>query len=120
MANLGMGTDFYDYSNNEMNANVAPNKIGNYALGYAKENGRFVPEYVGRYDSDLLERLKSHIDEYDDYKSFKFCYKKTVKEKFELECKNYHDFLNNLDNDIHPRRPDGKDYPCPICGNFDD
>ena len=119
MANLGMGTEFYDYSKDEMNACVASNKIGNYALGHENKEGKFVPEYVGRSDSDLLERLKSHIDEGDKYNSFKFCYKKTVKEAFEQECKNYHDFIDQLDNDIHPRRPVGKNYPCPVCGSFD-
>lgn len=48
---------------------------------------------------------------------------KNSKEAFEKECKNYHDFggdIGSLDNDIHPDRPEGKEYECPICDIFDE
>ncbi len=119
MANLGMGSTLYDYNKEEMNTYVGPGKIGNYALGYENSEGKFVPKYIGRSDEDLLKRLKSHIDEGDKHKYCKFCYKNSAKEAFEQECRNYHDFKDQFDNDIHPRRPDGKNYSCPHCDEFD-
>ena len=57
------------------------------------------------------------------YKYILFSYAENSKEAFEKECKNYHDFggdIGSLDNDIHPDRPEGKDYECPICDIFDE
>ena len=89
---------------------------GNYAYGHLKENGRFVVEYVGRSDTDLNDRIKHGIGSYD---MFKYSYASNIKEAFEKECKNYHDFggWDSLDNIYHPARPEGTDYKCPICNN---
>ena len=40
------------------------------------------------------------------------------KAAFEKECRNFHDFggVEKLDNDIHPDRPDGAAWKCPVCG----
>lgn len=48
---------------------------------------------------------------------------KILKKHLKKECKNYHDFggdIGSLDNDIHPDRPEGKEYECPICDIFDE
>jgi hypothetical protein len=100
---------------------VEPNKIGNFVLGYAKEStGGFVPKYAGRSDSDLRKELRSKLQASTKSRQlFKFDYAQTVKEAFETECLNYHDFTKQLDNDKHPLRPEGRDYQCPVqdCDN---
>lgn len=95
-------------------------KIGNYGLGYIDEEDSFIVEYVGRSDDNLKERLTKHIG---SYKKFKYSYANSIKEAFEKECKNYHDFngtKGKLDNKIHPARPKGKEWECPRCTIFDE
>ena len=97
---------------------IADNKIGNYALGYT-QNETFYVLYVGRSDTDLKARLKQHIGEKSNYKRFKYSYASSIKEAYEKECKNWHDFggeEGKLDNKIHPDNPNNRDYECPICG----
>ena len=79
---------------------------------------RFTIHYVGRSDTDLNRRLKEHID--DPYDHFMFSYAADAVEAYEKECVNYHDFTdsgNQLDNENHPDKPDGRsDLRCPRCG----
>lgn len=109
----------YDLTEKQIEEKVKENKIGNYALGKVKKKNEkltFIVKYVGRSDDCLRGRLKDHIGEYD---KFKFSCATTIKEAFEKECNNYHDFgENELGNDIHPRRPEGEDWKCPRCKNF--
>ena len=102
-----------------INTNVKKTSIGNYALGHIGKNGSFIVRYVGRSDSNVRNELKNYLDIYDDCKNFKYSYALTIKEAFEKECKNYHDFNGNLYNKYHPDRPDGKKYECPVCDIFD-
>ena len=115
MATLGMEGP-YDYTSSDIDRIVTTTSPGNYALGYTKENGTFVVQYVGHSDSDVNSELKVKLD--GKYKKFKFSYAISVKAAFEKECHNYHDFggSEKLDNEIHPRRPDGIDLKCPVCG----
>ena len=42
-----------------------------------------------------------------------------VKEAYDKECRNYHDFGGDeglLNNVKHPDKPAEQDYKCPICG----
>jgi hypothetical protein len=98
---------------------VTPTSAGNYALGYTNDKGTFIVEYVGRSDSDVNAELKSKVG--TKYKQFKFSYATSPKAAFEKECRNYHDFggKDKLDNDIHPARPAGTDWKCPVCKIFD-
>lgn len=98
--------------------NVRDQSIGNYALGYMKGD-KFIVKYVGRSDTNLNSRLHSWVGK--GYKLFKYSYASSVKQAFEKECVNYHDFGGNqkLDNDIHPDRPSKKDWECPECTIFD-
>lgn len=93
---------------------------GNYALGYSDEKSFYV-RYVGRADTDVNARLKYWVGKKDNYKEFKFSYASSPKSGFEKECQNYHDFggTDKLDNEIHPDRPDGTDWECPVCNIFD-
>lgn len=89
---------------------VLKKKIGNYALGYLR-NAKFIPKYVGRSDNDLNDRLKKYVN--SNYKRFRFMYQTSAKNAFLKECENYHDFEEQLDNDIHPDKPNGTNWKCP-------
>ncbi|MEA4968763.1 MAG: hypothetical protein VB048_11690 [Bacteroidaceae bacterium] len=113
MANLEMNGP-YLLTNDEIDKRVESGKIGNYALGYVKEKVFYV-KYVGRSDNDLNKRLKEHLGE--NYSYFKYSYSSSIKNAFEKECKNYHDFggADKLDNKIHPDKPENTSYKCPVC-----
>jgi len=106
----------FDFDEETIDREVEDNRIGNYALGYKRESdGGFVPKYVGRSDTDLKKELKAKLPTKSSTRQkFMFGYAGDRKEAFEKECKNYHDFRHQLENDIHPRRPDGTDYRCPV------
>lgn len=115
MASLEMGTNSYNLTTANIEKYVTKTSAGNYALGYAKNDGGFVVQYVGRADSDVNDRLKDHIGE--GYKQFKFSYASSPKAAFEKECKNYHAFgeKEKLHNKFHPDKPDGSNWKCPVC-----
>ena len=117
MASLNMNGP-YELSSEKINEVVTRTSAGNYALGHTESNTFYV-EYVGRADSNLRERLKYWTD--NKYEQFKFSYATSPKAAFEKECRNYHDFGENkaLDNKIHPDRPDGSNWKCPICDIYD-
>ena len=115
MASLNMGKSL-PFDRESITKYVEKEKIGNYALG--KMDGQvFRVSYVGRSDTDLRKRLLNHIDE--PYTHFKYSYATSKKAAFEKECKNFHDF-NPPDNSIHPDRPEGTDWKCPLCSRFDE
>jgi hypothetical protein len=91
--------------------------IGNYALGDMKSGEDvFIVKYVGRSDTDLNAELKARLDW--GYSRFMFSYASSVREAFEKECTNYHDFGGKklLANAVHPARPIDTNYPCPVLG----
>lgn len=116
MASLDMNGS-YELTTAKIDENVTKTSAGNYALGQIKDK-IFIVEYIGRSDNDLKKRLK---DWDDNYKRFKFSYASSPKAAFEKECKNYHDFgeKKSLDNNIHPDRPDGSNWKCPVCDIYD-
>jgi len=102
--------------NETIDKEVTRTSSGAYALGKVGDNTFYV-SYVGRSDDDLNGRLKNWVGK--KYSSFKFEYYASPKAAFEKECNLYHDFgPEGLDNDIHPRRPDGADWQCPRCDIF--
>ncbi len=84
---------------------------GVYTLGYKKEES-FYTQYVGRSDSDLNDRLHDYVD--SKYERFKYGFYNSIEDAFKKECSLYHDF-NPKDNSIHPDRPNGTNYICPVC-----
>ena len=118
MASLGMEGP-YIFTFSEIDRVVTKTSPGNYALGYKNNDGKFVVQYVGRSDVDVNEELKARLD--DRYKRFKYSYATSSKAAFEKECRNYHDFggSEELDNEIHPSRPAGTNWECPVCEIFD-
>jgi hypothetical protein len=108
----------YPLTIDKINEVVTRKSPGNYALGHSDEKTFYV-KYVGRADSDLNDRLKKWVGSYPE---FKFSYASSPKAAFEKESHNYHDFggADKLDNDIHPDRPDGTDWACPVCDIYDE
>lgn len=91
---------------------------GAYALGRTDANGVFNVEYVGRSDTDLNSRLKNWVGKYNQ---LKYGYFSPALAAFEKECHLYHDFggdKGSLNNDIHPQRPQGSNWTCPVCSIF--
>ena len=91
---------------------VAKNRIGVYLLGPVNSQGLLTVKRVGRSDTDLNSRLKQYGGQYDN---FLFAYCSTPKEAFEEECRLYHEY-NPPDNSIHPDKPTGTNYRCPVIG----
>lgn len=90
-------------------------KNGNYAFGRINEKGSFLIDYIGRSDTNLCNEIKSRKTDpkFKNCTHFEFSYAASEKEAFEKECTNYHEIKPPL-NDIHPDKPNGKDYKCPI------
>jgi len=109
----------YIFTSSEIDRIITRTSPGNYALGYTKDDGTFIVQYVGRSDTDVNRELKTRLD--SKYKKFKYSYATSPKAAFEKECHNYHDFggKEELDNEIHPSRPAGTGWKCPICSIFD-
>jgi hypothetical protein len=105
----------FDFTSEEIDKQVESNRIGNYALGYMNGD-TFMVKYVGRSDTDLNLELKARLDR--PYSKFKFSYASSVREAFDKECRNYHEFggKGSLDNEVHPARPSGADWPCSVTG----
>jgi hypothetical protein len=118
MASTGLIGSFA-LTNSEIDKNVE-RRIGSYALGYLNDENTFIVNYVGRSDRDLNGRLKDWVG---DYKRFKYRHYDTKKAAFEKECQMFHDFggTKSLDNDVHPARPEGTNYDCPVssCNDLD-
>ena len=78
----------------------------------------YLVRYVGRPDSDLKNEIKQQMrtDRAKGCTHFMLSIAKSKKEAFEKECRNYHDFGESecLYNDIHPAKPVGTKYECPI------
>ncbi|MCP5371093.1 MAG: hypothetical protein H6907_05105 [Hyphomicrobiales bacterium] len=112
MANSGLRGS-YPLTNESIKEYVSRTSAGAYALGYVKDNSFYVG-YVGRSDNDVAARLHSHIGR---YKRFKYEYYGSAKAAFEKECRIYHDFSPG-GNKVHPDRPNGSGWKCPVCNIF--
>ncbi len=108
----------YIFTSSEIDRVVTITSPGNYALGYTKDDGTFIVRYVGRSDGDVNRELKARLT--NKYSKFKYSYATSPKAAFEKECHNYHDFGGSaLDNQMHPSRPAGSNWKCPVCDIFD-
>lgn len=113
MANAGLRGPF-PLTENGIKRNVTRRSPGAYALGRS-ENNTFYINYVGRSDFDVGGRLQDHKG---TQPHFKYEYYASSKAAFEKECRLYHDF-SPPGNKVHPNRPTGRDWKCPVCGIFD-
>jgi hypothetical protein len=118
MASLNMKGP-YTFASAKIDEVVTKKSPGNYTLGYTKDDGTFIVQYVGRSDVDVNQELKARLN--SKYKKFKYSYATSPKAAFEKECRNYHDFgeSDSLDNKKHPARPGGSNWKCPVCTVFD-
>jgi hypothetical protein len=91
----------------------APASPGIYFLGEATRDG-FEVSYVGRSDSDLAARLSRHVGKHP---AFRFAPTATARDAFLAECAYFHRFGGRatLENLVHPARPMGTTWSCPIC-----
>jgi hypothetical protein len=115
MKSLGMPYGPYPFSMDNLRRAIAANQLGNYALGYMKDS-TFYPTYVGRSDIDLQAEIAARLPPASTHTHFKFGYAPNAREAFTLECQNYHEFIDELENEIHPDKPEGENYACPVCG----
>ena len=104
----------YSLIRDTINLMVSRTSPGVYVLS---RNGNKA-HYVGRSDSDLRSRLMSYVG--SRYLKFWFTYATSAKDAFEKECLLYHQFggSSSLDNKIHPQRPDGCTWRCPVCNIY--
>jgi hypothetical protein len=90
---------------------------GAYALG-RQDGNTFYVDYVGRSDTDLKARLKNWTD--TNHTHFKYGFFDSPQLAFNKECSLFHDFggTENLQNEIHPARPNGSGWKCARCNVF--
>jgi hypothetical protein len=84
--------------------------IGSYVLS---RDGK-TAHYVGRSDSDLASRLKSHVGS-GDYTVFWYEVVESPMQAYFLESEWYHKY-HPADNQNHPAVPPGATWKCPVAG----
>jgi hypothetical protein len=98
-----------------VDSDVKQDRFGNYNLGILSEDGEFIIRYVGRSDTCLNSRLKKWCGK-RYYTHYTVTYPHTIKQCFEIECRDFHLLNNQIDNIIHPRKPRLLDiFSCPWC-----
>jgi hypothetical protein len=107
----------FSLSHDSINAIVNLTQPGTYVLGRTNANNAFIVEYVGRSDTDLNGRLHYWVD---SYSMFKASYFPSAEAAYCKECEIYHMFGGNqqLDNSIHPDRPDNTHWSCPVSNCY--
>ncbi len=60
MKSLDLPYGPYPFKHENVRATIAANQIGNYAIGYVKED-TFFPRYVGRSDVDLQAEIAAGL-----------------------------------------------------------
>lgn len=105
------------FSFSDLDAVVTQTSPGVYALGQTADNGTFLISYIGRADHCLKTRLQTYVG--GKHPQFKAIYVLTAIAAYEKECQLYHMFggpEGDLENVLHPDRPDGTYVTCPVCG----
>ena len=101
----------YELSFDSLARALPTGQCGAYALGHVDFEGTFRIERVCRDDRDLREHLQGLIGSSN---RFKFAPARSPQQAFESECYLFHRFQppNNI---IHPDRPRGTNWRCPVC-----
>jgi hypothetical protein len=110
MPDTGLNGPF-PMSKSDIDAAVAQQSPGVYALDQGHDSGPFHITYVGRSDTDLNASLQERVRK---YKRFKFEYFPSAEDAYHKECELYHDF-NPPARIAHPARPMGTKWKCPRC-----
>ena len=120
-----MMTDIFPFTEEGIKKYAWAELIGNYQLGCLDEDGSFRVLYVGRTTDGIRKRLSCHIGKFPDVTHFACSVSNSEKMAYEQECIDYHHFKEEMGtaiyNEIHPARPAGTDYPCPVedCTELD-
>lgn len=101
----------FELSKDHLESTLPKSISGVFALGYVDQVGRFRVERVGRDTSNLQTTLGDLIG---CAMQFKYAATSTSREAFELECELYHR-LRPPCNVMHPNRPAGSIWTCPVC-----
>ena len=102
MAKLDMDGPF-DLKDGVIDTKVNANAIGNFALGFVNENGKFVVKVVGRSDGDLQNELKHARRRYaggllskilgrSNLDKFKFSIADTAESAYQVEQRSFERF----------------------------
>jgi hypothetical protein len=102
----------YSLDRQTISAVITLKSAGAYVLADKWSNDA---QYVGRSDFDLANRVAAHIGEYG---KFWFAYASSPMAAFLQECYLWHD-LHPPANILHPQRPAGTNWRCPVCSVFD-
>lgn len=94
-------------------SNVHQNKPGNYHLGKPGNTGDITPKYTGRSDACLRTELLARLNSHKHLSHFSFSYASNAVSAYEVECQKYHKFIKQLENEIHPAKPEGTTVSCP-------
>ncbi len=101
---------------------VERKQIGNYWLGHYRSDGHFQAMYVGRSDTCLRRRLMTHSRR-GRHDAFITRTTDSIREAYQIECREWHMISRGLSNEIHPRTPRHLPYSCPYCeflSNFEE
>ncbi len=101
----------YELSYDAIKTALPENACGIFALGYVDATDTFRVQRVGRDDSNLRSCLKDLIGSSN---RFKYATGLTPKQAFEAECELFHT-LRPPGNIMHPDRPKGSGWVCPVC-----
>ena len=101
----------FDLSFDGVQHAVLRHGCGAYALGHVDPAGTFRVQRVGRDDANLRLCLQGLIGSSN---RFKFAPAASSREAFGIECELFHR-LRPPGNIIHPTRPSGSDWRCPVC-----
>ena len=97
-------------------------RIGTYVLGAQDCNGNFIPQYVGRSDSNLKDEIIQSTERlgFDALTHFKHIIANDAFEAFQKESLLCHALNPQIDllNNIHPARPNGEQ--CSYCDQLTD
>ena len=104
----------YNLTYDDLQTVVPEGMCGTYALGHVDNRQTFRVERVGREEKDLRRCLRGLIG---SSIGFKFAPMSSPKTAFEHECELFHR-LRPPGNFIHPERPAGTDWNCPVCFQF--
>jgi hypothetical protein len=97
-----------------IDANITRKNPGVYVLGPSDPRGGVTVNYVGRSDTDLAARLKTHVGKYTH---FVFATATSASDAFVKECEMYHEWSPTA-NEAHPARPENSLTKCPRCRTF--
>lgn len=101
----------YELSFDTIDKQLPSQACGVFAVGYVDVSNTFRIERVGRDDVNLAELMRSLIGSSG---RFKYAICANSKQAFEAECEIFHRF-RPPGNFIHPVRPSGSRWRCPIC-----